>query len=140
VISNGFYKLAAFTAIGVPSATMIMAVDHFMLPRLFHISRPLDHIPTWSQAGKINWPAVFALVVSVTFGSFATGLLGDNVSYWGFAPVETWLAAGAIYLLAVWVTRSLGPDVRSLMGFSSLVSQSEADSGVAIDIGAPRVA
>jgi purine-cytosine permease-like protein len=140
VISNGFYKLAAFTAIGVPSATVIMAVDHFVLPRVFHISRPLDHVPTWSQAGKINWAAVFALVVSVTFGSFATGLLGNNVSYWGFAPVETWVAAGGLYLLAVWVSRSLRPDVRSLLGFSSAISRSDANSGVAIDIGAPRVA
>ena len=140
VISNGFYKLAAFTAIGVPSATMIMAVDHFVLPRVFHISRPLDRIPTWGQAGKINWAAVIALIISVTFGSFATGLLGNNVNYWGIAPVETWLAAGALYLLTVWIARALGPDVRSRLGFSSLISRAEADSGLAVDIGAPRVA
>jgi purine-cytosine permease-like protein len=140
VISNGFYKLAAFTAIGVPSATVIMAVDHFLLPRLFRVSRPLDRVPTWTEAGKINWAAVFALVVSVTFGSFATGLLGNNVSYWGLAPVETWIAAGAIYVLAVWVSRALRPDFRSILGFSSIISRAEADNGSAVDIGAPRVA
>ena len=39
---NGWFKVASFLAVTVPSATVIMAVDHFLLPRLFRISRPLD--------------------------------------------------------------------------------------------------
>ena len=38
---NGWFKVASFLAVTVPCATVIMAVDHFLLPRLFRISRPL---------------------------------------------------------------------------------------------------
>src|SRR5207302_1124434 len=37
---NGWFKVSSFLAVTVPSATVIMAVDHFVLPRLFRISRP----------------------------------------------------------------------------------------------------
>ena len=38
---NGWFKVATFLAVTVPSATVIMAVDHFLLPRIYRISRPL---------------------------------------------------------------------------------------------------
>ena len=38
---NGWFKVASFLAMTVPCATVIMVVDHFLLPRLFRISRPL---------------------------------------------------------------------------------------------------
>ena len=57
-----------FLAVTVPSATVIMAVDHFLLPRLFRISRPLTEVPAWEEAGLFNWPAVIALLGAVFFG------------------------------------------------------------------------
>src|SRR5207248_4756823 len=50
---NGWFKVSSFLAVTVPSATVIMAVDHFVLPRLFRISRPLDHVPRWEETGMI---------------------------------------------------------------------------------------
>ena len=44
---NGWFKVAGFLAITVPCATVIMAVDHFLLPRIFRISRPLTRVPSW---------------------------------------------------------------------------------------------
>src|SRR5919201_1733728 len=48
---NGWFKVATFLAITVPCATVIMAVDHFLLPRLFRSARRLRHVPTWQDAG-----------------------------------------------------------------------------------------
>ena len=42
----------------MPCATVIMAVDHFLLPRLFNISRSLTKVPAWEETGFINVPAV----------------------------------------------------------------------------------
>ena len=61
VITNGFLKVAAFLAVTAPNATLIMAIDHFVLPRFFGISRPLIKIPKWSEASIGNWPAIVAL-------------------------------------------------------------------------------
>ncbi len=42
-----------------------MGVDHFLLPRIFGIARPLVRIPKWSEAAIGNWPAIVALAISV---------------------------------------------------------------------------
>src|SRR5918912_1960824 len=57
---NGWFKVATFLAITVPCATVIMVVDHFLLPRIFGISRPLTRVPSWAEAGRINVPAFVA--------------------------------------------------------------------------------
>ena len=60
---NGWFKVASFLAVSVPCATVIMVVDHFALPRLFRISRPLTDVPSWDEAGVINLPAVIDALV-----------------------------------------------------------------------------
>src|SRR6266487_3083725 len=47
---NGWFKVAGFLAVSVPCATVIMCVDHFLVPRLFKISRPLTSVPAWNEA------------------------------------------------------------------------------------------
>ena len=77
---NGWFKVATFLAISVPSATVIMAVDHFALPRLFKISRPLTEVPTWEEAGWFNWPAVIALLVAVVLRRHRLGELAARLA------------------------------------------------------------
>src|SRR5205807_3433695 len=69
---NGWFKVAGFLAVTVPCATVIMAIDHFLLPRLFRISRPLTQVPAWADAGLINVRAVVALRAGVFFGVTGT--------------------------------------------------------------------
>ncbi len=100
VITNGFLKVAAFLAVTAPCATTIMVVDHFALPRLFGISRPLIRIPKWREASIGNWPAIVALGISVFYGAWATGIFpGENPNrYWGPGPLEAWvMAARAVH-------------------------------------------
>jgi purine-cytosine permease-like protein len=138
-ITNGFVKIAAFIAVGVPSATVIMAVDHFLLPRLFGISRPLTRISTWAEAGAVNWPGIIALLIAVTFGAYATGLIPGEAAgtYWGLAPPETWILAGVLYVAGVWIVRMTFSDVRPALGFSKTISKAESEGNVPVDIAAP---
>ena len=53
-VLNGFFYVAKVVAITVPCATVIMLVDHFLLPRLFAISRPLTRVPAWNDAGRMR--------------------------------------------------------------------------------------
>src|SRR5947208_1531050 len=98
---NGWFDVATFLAITVPSATDIMVVDHFLLPRLYRISRPLLRVPAWDEAGLLNIPAVVSLLVAVAYGAIASAILPGNLGYdtprnWGPVPPECRVLSGAL--------------------------------------------
>src|SRR5438876_1893456 len=136
---NGWFKVATFLAITVPSATVIMAVDHFLLPRLFRISRPLTHVPSWEETGLINVPAVVALLAAVFFGVTGTANWPHGWIYatpqngWGPVPLESWLIAGGLYVSLVAVVRAAGP-VRDALGFPRHVRDEEIGTGAIADV------
>jgi len=136
---NGWFKVASFLAVTVPSATVIMAVDHFLLPRLFRISRPLDHVPRWEETGFINAPAVVALLGAVFFGVTGTAswphgwLESAPPNSWGPVPLETWVIAGAAYVLLVAAVRS-SASVKTVLGFSRPALAASVPGDAVVDI------
>ena len=136
VITNGFFKLANFLAITVVSASVIMVIDHFLLPRLFNISRPLVHVPGWSETAIVNWPATVALVIAVGFGGYAAGIFPgeDPTRYWGLPPVMAWVLAGVLYVIGVAVSRAWAREPRSILGFSRVALRDPAPPGAILDI------
>jgi purine-cytosine permease-like protein len=136
---NGWFKVAGFLAISVPCATVIMAVDHFLLPRLFRISRPLTRVPAWEESGTINVPAVVALLVSVFYGAvglalFPSGWFYDTSREWGPVPAESWLMASVLYVAGVAISRAIVPNLRNVLGFPEHVRDEEIHSAVIADI------
>ena len=138
-VLNGFFYVANFLAITVPCATVIMVVDHFLLPRLFGISRPLTRVPAWSEAGKINVPAFVSCLIAIGYGAYATHLftfLGENSSrYWGPAPLEAWAMAGALYVVGVAIVRAVAPArTKELLGFDRHTIVQEVPPNAVVDI------
>ena len=135
---NGWFDVATFLAITVPCATTIMAVDHFLLPRWFRISRPLDEVPSWEQTRFANWPAIIALLVAVGYGAIASAILPsgwnvyDSARNWGPVPLEAWLIAGRLYAALVAITRAA--NVRELLGFPHNLDGRQIESDAVIDI------
>jgi purine-cytosine permease-like protein len=139
VITNGFFKVAAFLAITVPCATVIMCVDHFLLPKLFGISRPLVQIPRWDETGIGNVAAIGSLLISVLYGAWATGIIpGENANrYWGPAPLEAWVMSGVLYIAAVAIARALITDSRALkrsLAFAKPVLDAPIPSQAIVDM------
>jgi purine-cytosine permease-like protein len=136
---SGWFKVATFLAITVPCATVIMAVDHFLLPRLFRISRPLTRVPAWEETGLVNVPAVAALLAAVFFGVTGTANWPHGWIYstpqndWGPVPLESWLIAGALYVALVAVVRAAGP-VRDALGFPRHVRDEEIGTAAIADV------
>ena len=108
-VTDGFEKLGAIQAITLPSATIIMAVDHFLLPRMFKVSRSMTTVPSWEQSGIINGPGVFALVVAILFGAYTQGIIGSTTTNWYFAIRETWVLAALLYVIGVAITVASDP-------------------------------
>jgi purine-cytosine permease-like protein len=138
-ITNGFLKVAAFLAVTAPCATTIMCVDHFLLPRIFGISRPLIRIPRWKEASIGNLPALLALGISVLYGAWATGIIpGENPNrYWGPAPLEAWAAAAVLYIVFVAITRAIATRseaLKMLLGFSKVVFDTPLPNSAVVDI------
>ncbi|MGG5259695.1 cytosine permease [Phycicoccus avicenniae] len=121
---DGFAKIATLGAIGSPCATIIMATDHFVLPRLLGISRPLVTVPTWTQSARINLPGLLALVLAVSYGVVTTGVFNSFTQpswYWadvGIAALETWVLAALLYVLGALLSQRGGRDrTQTLLGF-----------------------
>jgi purine-cytosine permease-like protein len=136
---NGWFKVASFLAITVPCATVIMAVDHFLLPRMFGIGRPLTHVPSWQEAGAINLPAVIALLAAVFFGVTGTASWPHGWIYsaapnsWGPVPLEAWVIAGALYIALVAVVQE-APNVKRLLAFSRRALETSVPPGAVVDV------
>jgi purine-cytosine permease-like protein len=136
VIPNGFFKMAQFLAITAASATVIMLVDHYVVPRVFKISRPLRDVPTWKNAAWFNWPATIVLLIAVAFGAYGSGIFpGEKSSTYWFAPLpEAWALAGIGYLAAVALVRALADDPRKILGFSWDARDAAVVPGDIVDI------
>ncbi len=115
---SGFFTVAGWSSIALPSATVVMCVDQFLLPRLVGVIRPVEPIPSWRAARLANWPGIIAVLVAVLFGAWGLGLLPgqDTAPSVGLVPVQAWLLAGLLYLALAALAARL-PGARAILGF-----------------------
>jgi hypothetical protein len=122
-VQDGFFKVAGWSAIAVPSTTVVMCVDQFVLPRVAGVRRPVEAIPSWRSSALANWPAIVAVVVAVLFGAWGLQLFPGQSSApsLGLVPVEAWLLAGLLYLALAAAAARLA-NGRALLGFGRHLS------------------
>lgn len=117
-LEHGFYTVAGWSSIALPSATVVMCVDRFLLSRLAGLERPVEPVPSWRAAGVANWPGIVAVVVALLFGAWGLGLLPgqETTPSLGLVPVEAWLLAGVIYAVLAAVVARI-PSAANVLGF-----------------------
>jgi purine-cytosine permease-like protein len=133
--TDGWFRVASFLAATIPAATTIMAVDHFLLPRLFGIVRPMTHVPSWAETSFINIPAVAALVPAMLVGTIGSGEFpGLADQYWYLPAPEGWVLAAVLYIAFVAIARN-APNLRRVLGFQRRLLDGPAVTGTSpIDI------
>jgi purine-cytosine permease-like protein len=127
-LENGFFKVAGWSSITLPSVTVVMCVDQYVLPRLGAGRRSVA-IPSWRAAGLANWPGIVAVLAAVLFGAYGLVLFPGQTSAprLGLVPVEAWLLAGALYAL---LASTAGP---WLLGHARADQHAPIDEGVRVD-------
>jgi purine-cytosine permease-like protein len=135
-LTKTFNIVTGIGAVTVPVASTIMAMDVFVLPRLFGLRRPLQRVATWHELAFANWPGIVSLLAGTAVGAFTGGLVpgtsGFGKTYIGFPALQAWGTGAACYLILVWaVTRVARQQTRELLGYSSIEEQPAADQPVA---------
>lgn len=120
-LTKTFNIVTGIGAVTVPVASTIMAMDVFVVPRLFGLRRPLYRVAAWSELAAANWPAIVALLAGTAVGVYTGGLIpgtsGFGKTYIGFPALQAWVTGAVVYIVAVaLVARS--PRAKALLGYS----------------------
>jgi len=122
-LTKTFNIVTGIGAVTVPVASTIMAVDVFVVKRLFGLSRPLHRVASWSELAAANWPAITALLAGTAVGAFTGGLVpgtpGFGTTYIGFPALQAW-ATGAVVYLVIVALIARNPRVNELLGYSRI--------------------
>jgi purine-cytosine permease-like protein len=134
-LTKTFNIVTGIGAITVPVASTIMAMDVFVVPRLFGLRRPLYRVATWSELALANWPAIVALVCGTAVGAFTGGLVpgtsGFGHTYIGFPALQAWVTGAVVYLAGVAVA-ARGAKAKAVLGYSRI---EEVDAAGAVAVG-----
>ncbi len=122
-LTKTFNIVTCIGAVTVPVASTIMAMDVFVVPRLFGLNRPLYRVALWGELSLGNWPGIAALLTGTAVGAITGGLIpgraGFGVTYIGSPPLQAWATGAVVYLIAVAVVVWF-KNPKQLLGWSQL--------------------
>ena len=133
-LTKTFNIVTGIGAVTVPVASTIMAMDVFILPRLWGLRRPLYRVALWSELAIGNWPAIVALVAGTAVGAITGGLIpgtsGFGVTYIGSPPIQAWVTGAVVYLVLVGIVARRN-NAKKILGYSKLEERPEMVSAAA---------
>jgi purine-cytosine permease-like protein len=131
-LTKTFNIVTGIGAVTVPVASTIMAMDVFVLPRLFGLRRPLYRVATWSELAFANWPAIIALLAGTAVGAFTGGLVpgtaGFGNTYIGFPALQAWVTGAVVYVALAGIVALVSKkhQARELLGYSAIADEPSA--------------
>ncbi|WP_425825588.1 hypothetical protein [Streptomyces fractus] len=135
-LQQTFNIVTGIGAVTVPTASTVMTVDRFLLPRLFGLRRPMERVAQWQDAAAANWPGVVAVlagtIVGVSTGGLIPGTAGFQHTYIGFPALQAWLTGAFVYLAGVALVHRRA-DARALLGFPRFAPSRTAPHRVSPD-------
>ena len=113
-LTKTFTIVTGIGAVTIPVASTIMAMDLFVVPRLYGIKRRMHRVPSWHETALANWPAIVALAAGTGVGAYTAGLIpglkGFGSTNIGFPAVQAWATGAIVYLVLVGLVRVLSGD------------------------------
>jgi purine-cytosine permease-like protein len=122
-LTKTFNIVTGIGAVTVPVASTIMAMDIFVVPRLFGLRRPMQRVASWSELAIANWPGIVALLSGTAVGAFTGGLVpgtsGFGKTYIGFPALQAW-ATGAVVYLALVAVMARRANASAVLGYPAI--------------------
>jgi len=124
-LQNNFFIVAGICAVCLPCATIVMALDVFLLQRLSGARRwggtdAASHaVVSWDGASAGNFAGILAILAGVAVGSVTGGLIpglpGFGKTNIGIPAVEAWATAIIVYVGAMLVAGRLSARAKQVM-------------------------
>jgi purine-cytosine permease-like protein len=116
-LQDNFFIVANMCAVFLPCATIVMAVDVFLLERLSGCRRPAGQdgtpraVTSWAAASPGNAAGIGAILAGLLVGAITGGLIpgtsGFGKTNVGIPSVQAWVTTIVIYLAAMLLARVL---------------------------------
>ena len=117
-LQNNFFIIANICAVFLPCATLVMAVDVFMLRLVAGTDRPRS-VASWASASAGNVAGIMAILAGLVVGAVTGGLIpgtsGFGKTNIGIPALEAWMTAIALYVVAMAVSRLLPPRAKTIL-------------------------
>lgn len=98
-IQNALFLVSGITSVLVPTATVIMMTEVFLVPRLFGVTRDLKDVPSWKETGWANYPAILSLAFGALVGIYTNASIpGFGQGIIGIPPLQAWGVSLVSYL------------------------------------------
>jgi purine-cytosine permease-like protein len=124
-LQNNFFIVANMCAVFLPCATLVMAVDVFLLRRVSGCTRKAGEdgapraVVSWAEASPGNLAGIVAILAGLAVGAITGGLIPGTASFGktnvGLPALEAWATAIGLYLLAMLAARVLPPRTRNVL-------------------------
>ena len=118
-LQSNFFTVAGICAVCLPCATIVMALDVFLLEKLSGYRRAAGSgggpraLVSWAESSPGNIAGIVAILAGVAVGSVTGGLIpgtsGFQTTNIGIPALEAWSTAIVVYVLAMVLARSLSP-------------------------------
>jgi cytosine permease len=116
-LQDNFFIVANMCAVFLPCATIVMAVDVFLLERLSGCRRPAGQdgtpraVTSWAAASPGNAAGIVAILTGLVVGAITGGLIPGTAGFGktnvGIPSVEAWGTTIVVYLAAMLLARVL---------------------------------
>jgi purine-cytosine permease-like protein len=98
-IAKSLESIASLNCLLLPTVTVIMITEFFVIKRLLGQANDFSTIPELSQLPTVRYPAFLALVIGCAVGILTSGVIpGTDSLHVGVCSVQAWLAAGLSYI------------------------------------------
>ncbi len=98
-IAKSLESIASLNCVFLPTVTVIMIAEFFIMKRLLGQENNFSSIPEVASLPPIRYPAFIALIVGCVVGVLTSGVIpGTESMHVGVCSVQAWLAAGLSYI------------------------------------------
>jgi purine-cytosine permease-like protein len=114
-ITKSLEAIASLNCVFLPTVTVVMIAEFFVVSRLIGSGRDLTRVSSLSELPRVRWPGIVALLVGFAVGVATSGIVpGTAALHVGICSVQAWIAAALVYVPLRLIEHKVEVDSRRL--------------------------